>query len=252
MINPTAGRGDKTTVMTTRHIAKPEQQKHLFSGSMKMSELINENVQLLGVVRRMGIRFGFGEATVAEVCDTSKVSLSTLLLVSNIYTFEGYLPSLEELSKSSILDIVKYLHASHTYYMDYALTSLANELERLIAPCDDKHKKIIQKFFYVYKEEMRKHFEYEENTVFPYVLALKDGSTTDKDYSIEQYEDNHTNVEEKLNDLKNIVMKYLPKECDDNLISSVLGQLYSLEADLDKHTMIEENILIPMVNRLEE
>ena len=73
-----------------------------------------------------------------------------------------------------------------------------------------------------------------------------------KDFAIIQYEENHTNVEEKLGDLKNIIMKYLPKECDDRQISVVLFNLYLLEMDLEKHTAIEDDILIPMVNRLED
>ena len=47
-------------------------------------------------------------------------------------------------------------------------------------------------------------------------------------------------------------MKYLPQECDDRQVSEVLFKLYLLEMDLEKHTSIEDDILVPMVNRLEE
>ena len=71
-------------------------------------------------------------------------------------------------------------------------------------------------------------------------------------YSMEQFEENHSNIDEKLNDLKNIVMKYLPSVCDTVLRNSVLYHIFFLEDDLDRHTMIENNVLVPMVNRLEE
>ena len=47
-------------------------------------------------------------------------------------------------------------------------------------------------------------------------------------------------------------MKYLPSECDSLLAIKVLSHLYRLERDIMKHTLIENNILIPLVNRLEQ
>ena len=69
---------------------------------------------------------------------------------------------------------------------------------------------------------------------------------------METFEENHNNIDEKLNDLRNIVMKYLPPVCDTVAAIRALSRLCTLEADLEKHTMIENSILIPMVNRLEE
>ena len=71
-------------------------------------------------------------------------------------------------------------------------------------------------------------------------------------YSIEQFEENHSNIDETLNDLKNIVMKYLPDTCDTVLRNEVLYRIFRLEEDLLKHTLVEDNILIPLVNKLEE
>ena len=47
-------------------------------------------------------------------------------------------------------------------------------------------------------------------------------------------------------------MKYLPPVCDTVLRNSVLYHIFFLEDDLDRHTLIENNVLVPMVNRLEE
>ena len=72
------------------------------------------------------------------------------------------------------------------------------------------------------------------------------------DYSASKFEENHSNIEEKLNDLKNIVMKYLPHECSPRLASDVLFALFSLSEDLGKHTGIEDLVLVPMTNRMEK
>ena len=47
-------------------------------------------------------------------------------------------------------------------------------------------------------------------------------------------------------------MKYLPETCDTVLRNEVLYRIYRLEEDLLKHTAIEDNVLIPIVNRMEE
>ena len=70
-------------------------------------------------------------------------------------------------------------------------------------------------------------------------------------YNIEQFEENHSNIEETLHDLKNIVMKYLPSVCDTVLRNEVLYRLYRLGEDLEKHTIVENNVLIPIVNKIE-
>ena len=120
----------------------------------------------------------------------------------------------------------------------------------MVEPCDDMQKKIVSKFVADYKLQVEKHFAYEEMTVFPYVRALKEGKMMEG-YSIEQFEENHSNIDETLGDLKNIVMKYLPDTCDTVLRNEVLYRIYRLDEDLAKHTIIEDRVLIPIVNRME-
>ncbi|MBQ6912212.1 MAG: hemerythrin domain-containing protein, partial [Bacteroidales bacterium] len=116
-------------------------------------------------------------------------------------------------------------------------------------PCEDRQQKVIWKFFLDYKEELAKHFAYEEGQVFPYVEAVLGAQKSQ--FTIGEYEENHSNVEEKLEDLKNLVMKYIPRQCDRQAVYKVLFYIYTLEDDLAKHTFIEDDILVPMVGRME-
>lgn len=219
----------------------------LLSAGMKMSEIPDIDPRLLGVIRRLGIRFGFGEHTVSEVCGMSGINPYTLLLICKIYIYDNYIPSEEELSRTSVRDIVKYLHNSHDFYTGNALNALENGVRAMADSLDGRHEKIIMKFYSEYKDELLKHFDYEEKTVFPYILGLDGGGRDGNGYNIDKYEEIHSDIDEKLNDLKSIVMKYMPATCDDNLIQNVLWQLYTLEYDLQKHTFIEDGILVPMV-----
>lgn len=227
-----------------------EIQRIVFSESIKLADLIDVNFKLLNVLSRFGISLGFGENTVSEMCARQGINLNSFLLICNVYTYDDYVPSAELMSEADPVTIVDYLHNSHAFYLEKEFMGLEKNLKAMVEPCDDMQKKVVAKFFADYKAQVENHFEYEESVVFPYVRGLKEGGRQES-YSIEQFEENHSNIDETLGDLKSIVMKYLPETCDTVLRNEVLYRIYRLEEDLAKHTIIEDSVLIPMVNRLE-
>ncbi len=226
-------------------------EKTIIKPSSKLADLIEMDYGLLEVLSRLGIGLGFGEQTVGAACTAHGINVSSFLLICNEYAFDGYVPAADLLATADLRDIVKYLHNSHKVYLDNEMTKLEKNLSELMAPTDEGQKAIVKKFFSDYRSEVVNHFDYEENTVFPYVEALL-GGRRQKGYSIETFEENHSDVDEKLNDLKNIVMKYLPDSCDPILRNKVLHHIFHLEEDLFHHTLVENNILVPLVNILEE
>ena len=106
------------------------------------------------------------------------------------------------------------------------------------------------KFFEDYRVELEKHFGREEEQVFPYVESILAGCKPEG-YSIGDFEEHHESVDEKMEDMKNIVMKYLPEACDSDLQMWVLLSIYRLRDDLRRHTYVEDDILVPIVKRLE-
>lgn len=222
----------------------------IFSASMKLADLIDLNWKLINVLSRLEISLGFGENTISEVCQKQGINLESFLLICNVYTYDDYVPSADLLSGADPITIVDYLHNSHAFYLDKEFVGLENNLNTLVQPCDTTQKKIVAKFISDYKSQVEKHFAYEEKVVFPYVRSLVEGGSS-RAYSIEQFEENHSNIDETLHDLKNIVMKYLPSVCDTMLRNEVLYRLYRLGEDLEKHTLIEDTVLIPIVNKIE-
>ena len=219
--------------------------------AMRMADLLDADFSLLGVFSRMGLSLGFGEESVAEVCEKAGIDPETFLLICRVNSNDGYRPSREALQNADLHDILGYLRKSHSYYTQVMLPLVEDSLEKMVVPCEDKQKRVIRRFFLDYREELLAHFAYEEETVFPYVeemLACRDNSQ----FTIGEYEQNHSNIEEKLTDLKNLVMMYLPPKCDPQAAQMALFYLYSLGEDLAKHTLIEDDILVPMVVRMEE
>ena len=225
--------------------------KHLlFSEKQKLADLIHINFKLLLVLPRFDIKLGFGDKNVAEVCEQYGASTELFLLVCNIYTFDEYFPDKRELSQIHIDDLTCYLQKSHDYYIKDQIPAIQTQLANLVRCYDQKQGALLTRFFEDYRAEVANHLSYEENTVFPYILDLLKGKSSGN-YSIEQFEANHSNIEDKLNDLKNIIIKYLPDNCQSDLRNKILFNLFLLEEDLNKHSLFEDKILVPFVQRLE-
>ncbi len=222
----------------------------LFIASTKMADIILKNYTLLSLLPRFDIKLGFGEKSVSKLCAELGINHELLLMVCNINTFEGYMPSSEELSAIDVRDFIDYLTRSHNYYKDERILSIESKLAQIKGDSEQNHHTIIAKFFDEYKREVLKHFEYEDRVVFPYVKSLVSGGG-DGEFDIEQYEKNHENIDDKLSDLKSIIIKYLPDSYPSAARIDILNDIFLFEDDLDKHTRIEERILIPMVKNIE-
>ena len=216
-----------------------------FTPLSKLAEVLDRDPFLTDVMIRMGVGLGFGESTVGEAAQRAGLDGGTLCLICNVYAFEDYTPTPAELSEGRITDVVKYLRNSHRLYLSTELVWLEKSITKLIAPLSEKQKKVIWGFFREYQAELEKHFAFEEEEVLPYIEDLIFGRVT-KGFTISDFADNHSNIEEKLEDLRNLVMKTLPQECDATVREQVLMFLYYLQRDLDCHTQVEDKILTPM------
>ena len=221
-----------------------------FSSHMKVADLVEANYRLLGVLARVGIDGSFGEKTVSDVCIQSGLDPDTIILLCEVYSFPDFKPAMEVLRRSHVGDVLRYLHQSHDYYLNRALVDMEESISWLLEPCPKKQQDVVWNFFRGYKTELKNHFGFEEEEVIPYVQGLIIGQSR-PGFSIDRFEENHSNIDEKLSDFKNLVMKSLPSECDRGARLELLMRIFALQEDLQCHTYIEDNILVPMVRLLE-
>jgi len=219
----------------------------------KMATLVRSNYQLLPVINRFGIRLGFRDKSVEEICREKDIIPEFFLAIINTFNNKDYFPE-ANLSSFSPLLIVNYLQKTHQYYIDYFLPKIENLLEKLISSCTDKcpELEMIRSFYKKYKNELMLHINDEDENVFPYVINLvKSHQKSNKDYAIQSFEKDHQNVEVKLNDLKNLVIKYIQPTYNDNDCNEFLITLFRFEQDINDHARIEDNILVPQVKKIE-
>lgn len=155
------------------------------------------------------------------------------------------------LGKSERLsDVLHYLQLSHEYYTGSALKELSQAFDNILAPVDEGRRMVFRKFFADYRKELEDHFAYEEGMVIPYVQKLLLGQRTEG-VCLDDFEDDHSNIDEKLEDLKNLVVRYLPEECDAAGKIDLLDKLNGLQVDIRCHASVEEDVLEPLVKLLE-
>lgn len=225
---------------------------HKFTAQSKMNDLIKENSSLLLTISRFGLPLGFGDKTIQEICTANKVDVHTFLAVVN-FICEGEADDLTEYSSISIETVINYLRNAHTYFLSYKLPSI--RLNLIEAICSDEqdspYKSMIMNFFDDYVKEVQKHMEYENKTVFPYVIKLLSG---DKDpaYNIAVFEQNHENIDSKVSDLKNILIKYYPAKRPNYLLNDVLFDLLACEKDLNNHNQVEDFFFVPVIEAIEK
>lgn len=225
---------------------------------MRLADVIHLNYLILPVINRFGIHLGFGNASIEEICQKKNIHPDFFLEILNTFNDSEYFPK-KHLQSFSVKLIAEYLSQTHKYYLLYLIPEIEKKISFLVQkfPNQSKQLLLIQKFFNDYKNELIFHIEREEKMVFPFVKMIEEAYVSlsispeleikMKAYSIQEYLEEHDNIEEKLFDLKNIIIKYLPEISDNNLTNEILFDLFNLERDMNNHARIEDKVMIPKI-----
>lgn len=220
----------------------------LYEADDKMITLISDNYNILQSLGRFGISLGFGDKTVREVCEEQEVDTFTFLAIVN-YTINGY-RNVDSEERFSVPTLLHYLKSSHEYYLNFQLPAIRTQLQEAL-DMKDNLARLILKLYDGYAQEIRRHMQYEEKTVFPYVVDLLNNKINNN-YDIDTFSKHHGQVDLHLKELKNIIIKYLPTDIrHNNQLTSILYNLYNNEEWLVNHSQVEEDIFIPAIRNLE-
>ena len=252
----------------------------------RMSDLVRDDCRLLQVMTRFGISLGFGDKSVQEVCTLHGVDAITFLAVANFMQEEDELVH-SDVQSISIPTMMDYLKRAHSYYLDFCLPTIREKLIKAIDdPANHQVALLIQKFFDEYVSEVREHMEFENLHEFQYVYSLMQGDVekaeritheacpmkalVHKDehgshisvYHAGEHSNillftrrhalQHKQIDRKLSELKNIIIKYYPASQNNHLLNAVLFDIFTCEEDLALHCRIEDCLFVPTVRLLEK
>jgi regulator of cell morphogenesis and NO signaling len=234
----------------------------LFNENSKLASVIHKDHSLLPVINRLGVKLGFGDKTIRNICEEREIDLNFFVEIINVFHYEAYFPE-KRLLDFSVSMVIEYLVKTHRYYINYLIPENDRLIELFLSanPEQNTENDLVRKFYTKFKEEFVIHIDFEESVMFPYVLELNQVIENPlsrpnfrqkyPDFSISGFEKEHSAMDDKMDDLKNIIIKYLPPNYDQNRGNAFLSNLFLFEKDLKNHSRIEDHILLPKVKQLE-
>ncbi len=225
----------------------------------KLVDILILYPSLIPFVNRFGIRLGVGDKTVKMICKENNIQVEFFCMAVNILLFSDYRPDVK-LQNFSILQIVDYLKRTHSDYLSVQLANIERHIQGLIRSAQNNNLGLIDRFFQEYKNEISTLIRKEEEEMFPHIQRVYElfyspqydlSYEGDLSLSVRQFGDEYEAVNEKLLDLKSIIIKYLQGSYDANVCYAVIVSLNHLEEDMNSHLRLQELLLKPMVLDME-
>lgn len=221
----------------------------------KMATLIDENPRLLLLMDHFGLDPVVFDRSLESLCTEKQISTKVFVMFANLYN--GYVPTdAEEFTAADLDSILLFLRSSHIYYKQEKYPEIRSLIVKLYALNPAPEIRLVEQFFDEYFGEVTEHLNYEDTIVYPYFSRFREGAdinttTSNEPFSATEYQHHHSDIESKLTDLKNLLLKHIPAGNDSAARRRLLMALFELEFDLHIHSLIEDTVLIPLIGQIE-
>lgn len=223
----------------------------------ELSEIVFAYPKVLLFLQHFKIFVPLNEKTIIQICEEKNIRSELFLTLLNLYLGKEFATP-QGLLVSDLPTIIKYLGNSHSYYQEGIYPNIQKSIRKLYELNDTPEIKMVNEFFQDYFNEVNTHLIYENETTFPYIeclyTSLNKGEKCiiSENYSVKEYEEHHNDIEEKLEDLMHLLIKYLPIQKDHQVRRELFMLLAELSYDLHIHSQIEDLILTPLVEEMEK
>lgn len=184
------------------------------------------------------------------------------LILEFYSTDESDLP-IEKLRKFSMLQVMRYLQASHKMYISKTLPEIEQSMAHIQRRFYDTPEILnaLVLFFNDYKTRFLDHIRMEERDFFPYLKQLHGASNGEfstqqvkdllSNVSLDEFIGDHDAIEDELKNVSKIIHSYAMDENVPLPFKVFLNQVELFEMDLRKHAIIEDHVLVPMAQKME-
>ncbi|MCX7876096.1 MAG: hemerythrin domain-containing protein [Melioribacteraceae bacterium] len=227
---------------------------NFIESNIKASDLIFEFPTSLLLMEHFGISFQIHNKTIQELCDEIDLNSNVFITIVNMYNKNAIINS-NLYSKKDLIRIISFLKNSHKYYENEKYPEIKKSIDSLYNYNRLPEIKLIGKFFDEYFEEVKEHLNYENDIAFPYfdmILNNKSDSLFKYNFSVKEYSEHHSDIEYKLEDLKELLLNHIPIQNDRLIRRNIIFSLYDLQHHLNVHSEIEDHILVPAIAKFEK
>ncbi|MDO5572059.1 MAG: helix-turn-helix transcriptional regulator [Bacteroidales bacterium] len=219
---------------------------------MKLSDVILNETSLIPVTTRFGIHLGLGDKTIRTICKEKNLDVDFFVSILNTFIHVNYFPQNKLLSFCGT-PIVDYLTKTNQSYERFLLPNIERHLNSFIERSNPENTSLeaLRKFFQLFKKEMKTRIERDNVNIFPLVKDLTN-KFPEEAVVLENFDETEDVLEEKLLDMKIIMVKHLNGEYDENLCYAVLVSICNLEKDINQNNRIRNKILFPLIEALKK
>ena len=206
----------------------------MYTPTMKMADAIADRnvIMLLDSLR---FRLGFGDASIDEVCRKRGYPTHIFLMLANVCSDANYVPDVSSLSTGDAPAIIEYVKLSHKYFSESVLPYLHSLIHKALSDEEAVYADVLNRYFDELLHNVNTHFDAEE-------LSFESGGHGE----VPDESEAHFEFLEKLEDLRNLIVRYLPDNSTNNARYLILSNLQDLEQSLRGHIEIEEKVLLPL------
>ena len=224
----------------------------LINQDTKLCDIILQEPSTITVLDRFGISLGVGDARISDACYEHDIDVNFFTTILNTYINENYFPqtALLAFSASKIID---YLAKTNEYYEKNVIPNIERHVAFLISktPSQNSNLVLMRQFFEEVKTELLQRIEDDRSKWFP-TIALNEMKSIGKmpNPVKEEVEDFNDPIEEKIDDLINMLIMHLKGDYDHNLGYAVITAIFSLKKDIKQNNRIRNRILMPISQAL--
>ena len=209
-------------------------------------EAIISSPEIIPVINRFGISLGVSDMTVECICKRNNLETDFFLSILNTYINEDYFPE-KAFESFHISTLVKYLRKTNNYYLRYHLPTLDRHFNLLIERSgSDNNLNLMMSFFKELKHDIENRITFDTEQWFPSIKNI----TQHTNHQAITIPEDSCMIEDKLNDLKNMFIRHLSGDYDENLCYAVISSIIAIENDIKQNNRIRDRIVIRLYNNL--
>lgn len=223
----------------------------LINKDSKLSEIIIHEPSLITVLDRFGISLGVGDSRISDACREKNIDVDFFITIINTYINESYFPqaALLAFSTSKIID---YLAKTNEYYERNVIPNIERHFAFLISKTHSQNNNLVlmRQFFEEVKTELLQRIDHDRNKWFPTIALNEVKSIGKMPQPVKDNEVLSDPIEEKIDDLINMLVMHLKGDYDHNLGFAVIIAIFSLKKDIKQNNRIRNRILMPISKAL--
>lgn len=216
----------------------------LIQPTSTLSEIIAQEPSIIPVINRFGIFLGTGDCSIETICADKNLDTDFFVMILNTFTNEVYFPE-KHLRSIDPLVIVNYLRLTDCSYLKFQLPNIERHFASLLQHSNGtaNNLKLMKTFFEEVKEDVKAFIDNDTNRWFS---NIENGTLDERGCPAP---DDGETIEEKISDLRNMMIMHLQGDYDPNLCYAVIVAIIAFEKDFRQNNRIRNRILLPLCRK---